>query len=91
MRFKRAGFLTKIVVLALLAYMAVSILDLQSQIQDTERQRDLLAGQVAGYQAENQRLDDAIKNKDDPEVLEHVAQEKGYVDKDAILYIDVAN
>ena len=91
MRFKRAGFLTKLIVLALLAYMAMSILDLRAKIQETEQQRDLLAGQVADCQAENDRLDDAIAHKDDPEVLERVAQEKGYVDKNAILYIDVAN
>ena len=37
MRFKRAGFLTKIVVLALLVYMATSLLDLRSQIQMLEQ------------------------------------------------------
>lgn len=91
MRFKRAGFLTKIVVLALLIYMATSLLDLRGQIQQAEGQRDALAQEVANYQLENQELDDAIAHKDDPEVLEQVAREKGYVDKDALLYIDVAN
>lgn len=90
-RFKRAGFLTKIVVLALLIYMATSLLDLRGQIQQAEGQRDALAREVANYQLENQELDDAIEHKDDPEVLEQVAREKGYVDKDAVLYIDVAN
>lgn len=91
MRFKRAGFLTKFVVLALLIYMATSLLDLRSQIQQAEEQRDALAREVVSYQLENQELDAAIAHKDDPEVLEQVAREKGFVDKDAVLYIDVAN
>ena len=91
MRFKRAGFLTKIVVLALLIYMATSLLDLRSQIQATQSQRDTLAQQVADQRLENQELSDAIANSDDPEMLEQVAREKGYVKRNEILYFDVAN
>ena len=61
MRFKRAGFLTKIVVLALLIYMATTLLELRGQIQTTQVQRDALAQQVAGQQAKNQELTDAIQ------------------------------
>lgn len=91
MRFKRAGFLTKIVVLALLIYMATSLLDLRSQIQATQSQRDILAQQVADQRLENQELSDAIAHSDDPEMLEQVAREKGYVKRNEILYFDVAN
>ena len=91
MRFKRAGFLTKIVVLALLVYMATSLLDLRSQIQMLEEQRNELAGQVTDQQVKNQRLADAIANSDDPEMLEQVARDKGFVKQNEELYIDVAN
>lgn len=91
MRFKRAGFLTKIVVLALLIYMATTLLELRGQIQTTQVQRDALAQQVAGQQAKNQELADAIQNKDDPETLERVAREKGYVKQNEVLFFDVAN
>ena len=91
MRFKRAGFLTKIVVLVLLIYMATSLLDLRGQIQAVEGEREQLQRQVADYQLKNQELGDAIEHKDDPEVLEQVAREKGFVEQDAVLYIDVAN
>ena len=91
MKFKRAGFLTKIVVLALLVYMATSLLDLRSQIQGVEAQRDLLAHQVTDQQVENQRLADAIAHSDDPEMLEQVARDKGFVKQGEELYIDVAN
>ena len=91
MRFKRAGFLTKIVVLALLVYMATSLLDLRSQIQSLAEQRDSLASQVTDQQVKNQRLADAIANSDDPEMLEQVARDKGFVKQNEELYIDVAN
>lgn len=91
MRFKRAGFLTKIVVLALLIYMATSLLDLRGQIQATQGQRDALAQQVADQQLENQELADAVEHSDDPDMLEQVAREKGYVKQGEILYFDVAN
>lgn len=51
MKLKRAGFLTKIVVLALLIYMATSLLDLRGQIQTAQVQRDTLARQVSDQRA----------------------------------------
>ena len=91
MRFKRAGFLTKIVVLALLIYMATSLLDLRGQIQSVQEERDVLARQVADQQLENQELSQAIENSADPEVLEQVARDKGFVRRDEVLYVEVAN
>ena len=89
MTFKRAGFMTKIVVLALLIYMAISVLDLRGKIQDVEAQRVELVRQVADQRLENQKLEDAIANSGDPEMLEQVA--RGYVEADETLFIDVAN
>ena len=91
MRFKQAGFLTKIVVLALLIYMTTSLLELRGQIQATQSQRDTLAQQVADQRLENQELADAIEHSDDPEMLERVAREKGYVKQNEVLFFDVAN
>lgn len=91
MTFKRTGFLTIVVLLALLIYMAISLLDLEGKIQDIEAQRDLLSRQVTDQQLENQKLADAIANSDDPEMLEQVARDRGYVRENEILFIDVAN
>ena len=91
MRFKRASFLTKIVVLVLLIYLATSLLDLRGQIQNLPGQLDGKEQQVADLRQENEEKSYAIENSDDPEVIEEVAREKGYQDKDAVLYIDVAN
>lgn len=91
MTFKRAGFLTKIVILALLIYMAISLLDLRGKIQDVQAQRDVLARQVTDQQLENQKLADAIANSGDPEMQEQVARDRGYVEKEETLFVDVAN
>jgi len=90
MRFKRAGFLTKMVVLVLLIYMATSLMDLRGQIQTVQAQRDALAQQVADQQLKNQELADAIENKDDPEVQEKVMEDKGFVKEGQILFKDIS-
>lgn len=79
MRFKRAGLLTKVVVMVLLIYMATALLDLHGQIQTIQVEREELNQQVAAQQLENQQLANAIENSDDPDMLESVARDKGYV------------
>ena len=91
MRLKRARFLTKIVGLVLLIYMATSLLDLRGKIQGVQDQRDTLAQQVTDQQLKNQQLEDAIENSDDPAMLEQVARDRGFVKQGEELYIDVAN
>ena len=91
MQLKRAGFLTKIVVLALLIYLATSLLDLRGQIQQSESLRDSLARQVGAAEIENLQLSQAIAASDDPATMEQVARDKGYVKQGEVLYIDVAN
>lgn len=91
MTFKRAGLLTKIVVLVLLIYMALSFIEIRGKIQGVQTQRDDLSRQVTDQRLENQKLADAIANSDDPEMQEQVARDRGYVEKDETLFIDVAN
>lgn len=90
MRFKRAGFLTKLVIVVLLIYMATSLLDLRGKIQTTLQEQDALSQQVEDQTLANQQLQEAIENSDDPDTLERVAREKGYVKEGETLYIDVA-
>ena len=71
--------------------MATSLLDLRGQIQNVQNERDGLAQQVTDQQMENQKLAEAIANSDDPEMLEQVARDKGFVKQGEELYIDVAN
>ncbi len=91
MRFKQAGFLTKLVIVVLLIYMATSLLDLRGQIRDAEQTRAALEEQVRQKQLENQQLSAAIENSDDPDMLERVAREKGYVKSNETIYVNIAS
>ena len=54
-RTKKAGLLTKLVILALLIYLATALLDMQSQIRQTQAERDSLSRQVAEQTMEEVR------------------------------------
>jgi len=91
MRFKQAGLLTKIVIVILLIYMTTSLLDLRGQIRDAEQTRETLEEQVKQQELENQQLAAAIENSDDPDMLERVAREKGYVKANETIYVNIAS
>lgn len=73
---KKAGFLTKLVVLALLIYMATALLNLQAQIRNARAGETELSRQVAVQTQENADLADAVAHSDDPQRVEEVAREK---------------
>ena len=89
-KFKKTGFLTKLVLLALFVLLAVRLLDVRAKIQSGEQEQSQLTHQVAQVKQENSQLSNAIEHKDDPEVLESVARDKGYVKADEKLFVDVA-
>ena len=76
MRTKRAGFLTKIVVLALLIAAATGLLNMRGQIQRAQSDRDDLAAQVAAQTQVNADLADAVENSDDPDRQADIARGK---------------
>ena len=76
MRTKRAGFLTKIVVLALLIAAATGLLNMRGQIQRAQSDRDDLAAQVAAQTQVNADLADAVENSGDPERQADIARNK---------------
>lgn len=91
MQVKKAGLLTKIVVLALLIYMATALLDLRSQLQDYRAEQAALSDQVAQVQQENAEKQYFLDNKDDPDVLEQVARDKGFLEPDERAFVDPTN
>ena len=78
-------------IVVLLIYMATSLLDLRGQIRDAEQARAALEEQVRQKQLENQQLSAAIENSDDPDMLERVAREKGYVKSNETIYVNIAS
>ena len=90
-RLKKAGLMTKLVVLILLVYMAIALLNLRTKVTAAQAELDALAGQVTAQAQQNTELAEAIANSDDPAVLERVARDKGFVMEGERIMVDVAN
>lgn len=76
MRVTRASLLTKIVILALLIIVAISLLELSGRMDQAQAQKEDLARQVAAQTQVNADLEDAIEHSDDPERIADVARDK---------------
>lgn len=66
MQIKKAGFLTKIVILTLLIAATVSLLRLRTQIQEAQVELEDKRLQVAQQTQVNADLQDAVDHSDDP-------------------------
>ncbi len=92
MKFKRAGMLTKLLLLILLIASVSAFLNLQSQVSQTEDEAAQWQRQVERQKQENQDLADAIADKDDPARIADVARERlGYVAPGEIVFYDSGN
>lgn len=75
MKVKRAGLLTKIVVLALLIGLSIALLDLRSRLEDAQAQKAALTAQVDAQTQVNADLSDAVENSDDPKRQQDIARD----------------
>lgn len=76
MELKRAGFLTKLVILLLLIATSVTLLGLQKQITEAQSRRDKLDLQVTRQRQTNEELRQAVENSDDPERQAAIARDE---------------
>ncbi len=74
MQIKKAGFLTKIVVLALLIAASVSLLGMQSRIAQAQSERTELEGRVSRQRQVNADLEDAVEHSGDPDRQADIAR-----------------
>ena len=73
---KKAGLLTKIVVLALLTYSVIALWNLNSRIVHAKDEVATLKQQVETQNQQNTELIDAIENSNDPEHRKDIARQK---------------
>ncbi|MCI2106174.1 MAG: septum formation initiator family protein [Intestinimonas sp.] len=73
---KKAGILTKLVILALLIYLATTLLNLHGQISRAQTQLDALNQQVAQQTQRNAALTDDVTNSGDPDRITEIARDK---------------
>lgn len=89
---KKAGLLTKIVILGLLVYLATVLLSLNGQIAAAESERDAMKKQVAAQTQRNADLAEDVENADDPQKQEDLARDKlELVVPGEKVFIDVTN
>lgn len=75
-RTKKAGILTKLVVLALLIAAATALLNLRGQILAAQADLEEAQAQVAAQTQINADLADAVENSDDPDRQADIARGK---------------
>ncbi len=76
MKTKRAGFLTKLVILALLVIIASALLGLRTQILSAQAERDALVAQRDAQLQVNADLKDAVDHSGDPDRQADMARTK---------------
>jgi len=92
MKFKRSGFLSKVVVVCLLVFVAITLLNIQSQIQEAEEQLEVYQAAVDEQRETNAALEDNIANSSDPDTLLDVAKDKlGLVEPGEVIFYDTTN
>lgn len=89
MKLRRAGWLTWVVILGLMAYACISLLNMRSKVAAAGRTEAELREKVTQIQEENAALEYAIENQNDPDTIEDIARsELGLVMPDDILFYD---
>ena len=91
MKFKRAGFGTKFVVLVLLVASVTALLSLNSRLETAKAARDALTSQVQDQREINAALAEDIENCGDPEQIAGIARDKlGLLGQDEIVFVDTS-
>ncbi|SMC54995.1 cell division protein FtsL [Papillibacter cinnamivorans DSM 12816] len=91
-KIKRASLITKIVILAALIYAAISLLNLQGQIQNAAEEKALLEKQIEEQTQTNASLSDDIAHSGDPDRVADIARKKlGLVSPGEKVFYDVSN
>ncbi len=92
MRFKRSSMLTKLLILVLVVYAAVTLVSLQSQVTEKQAEAKALSQSIEAAKQENLRLEQAIDTLDTEEGVKNAAREKlGWVSQDELVFYDIGN
>lgn len=92
MKLKRSGILTKIVILALIVYAAVTLAGVRSNIERAEKDRAALQMRVDAMLQENAELEYDIQHAEDPATIAEIARIKlGLVMPGEKIFYDVGN
>ena len=89
-KLKKAGLITKIVILAIVAYMALSLVGMRGQVAAARTERDRMEEQVKNLSAANAAVKYEIEHNGETETIESIARDKlGLVLPGETVYYDV--
>lgn len=92
MKLRRSSLLAKIIVILPLAAATITLVSLQTQLDDKQAELTTLEQQSNALTQENQRLEDAIAAAGTDEGIMSIAREKlGMVEKNEIVFYDIGN
>ncbi len=92
MHIKRAGAMTKLLIVILLVAAAVALLEIDGRLGQAQARREELDRQVTAQLQTNAQLADAIEHSDDPERIADVAREKlGLVEPGEIVFYSMGD
>lgn len=90
-KFKKAGVLTKLLILVMIVYAGYNIVAVQANIAEARQNLTSLTQQVEDARQANAQLDYAIEHKDDPETIEQIARAKlGLVKPGEKIFYDIS-
>lgn len=76
MKLKKAGLITKIVVIVLVVYAAVRLINIHSDIEEAKDIQKELDQQVEEMETANAEMEYSLENSDDDEVIAGIARDK---------------
>lgn len=92
MKLKRSSIFTRIVILALIVYAAVTLASTQRRVAAAEADRAALQAKVDAALLENAELEYDIAHAGDPEIIAEIARSKlGLVMPGEKIFYDVSN
>ena len=92
MKFKQSGFLSKVVVLMLLVFVAITLLNVRGEVRDAQQQLEVYQAAVDEQQQVNAALEENIANSSDPDTVLDVAKDKmGLLEPGEVIFYDTTN
>ena len=92
MKLKRAGIITKIIVLALIVYAGISLVTLRAQVTEIRAEKADLEAQVAEMTQTNAELQYELAHSEDADTIEDIARNKlGLVMPGEKIFYDISN
>ena len=92
MKFKRSGLVSKLVVLILLVFTAITLLNIRGKIQSAQSQLTELQMAVDQQRESNAALADDIAHSNNPETVLAVAKDRmGLVEEGEVIFYDTTN